>query len=132
MVPVAAIITGLLLLLTVAGLESSPVGLQCGEATHRSLVSLYQFYFNLSLHSAVTTAAQHRCMYCHPDETQILTRQCNWCYSDFIIGISEVLLTTTTGYIDSLTYIMQPYSPLCNSAGHTKEGSLMTYIRRNT
>jgi hypothetical protein len=39
-----------------------------------------------SLHSAVTiTAPHHRCIYCHPDKAQTLTRQCNRCYSDFIL-----------------------------------------------
>jgi hypothetical protein len=42
---------------------------------------------------------------------RILTRQCNHCYSDFTVGSLKVLLTITTGYIDSLTYIIQPYAP---------------------
>jgi hypothetical protein len=29
---------------------------------------------------------------------------------DFAVGILKVLLTTTTGCIDSLTYIIQPYA----------------------
>jgi hypothetical protein len=35
----------------------------------------------------------------------------NQCYSDFTVGILKVLLTTTTGCIDSLTYIIQLYAP---------------------
>jgi hypothetical protein len=63
-----------------------------------------------SIHSAVTIATpHHRCIYCHQDELQILTRQCNKCYNDFTVGILKVLLTTTTGCIDSLTYIIEPY-----------------------
>jgi hypothetical protein len=32
------------------------------------------------------------------------------CYSDFTVGILKVLLTTTTGCIDCLAYIVQPYA----------------------
>jgi hypothetical protein len=64
-----------------------------------------------SLHLALTIAApHHRCIYCHPDKAQILTRQCNQRYSYFTVGILKVLLTTTTGCIDYLTYIIQPYA----------------------
>jgi hypothetical protein len=34
------------------------------------------------------------------------------CYSDFTVGILKVLLTTTTGCLDSLTYIIQPHTRL--------------------
>jgi hypothetical protein len=64
------------------------------------------FYFNLSPQSAVTTAApHHRCTYCHTYKAQ-----CNQCDSDFTVGILKVLLTITTGVIDSLTYTIQPYA----------------------
>jgi hypothetical protein len=56
-------------------------------------------------------APHHRCIYCHPDKAQILTRQCNQCYSDFTIGILKILLTVTAGCTDPLTYIIQPYAP---------------------
>jgi hypothetical protein len=56
-------------------------------------------------HSAVTIATpHHRCIYCHPDKAQILKRQCNQCYSDCTVGALKVLLTKTTGCVDSLTY----------------------------
>jgi hypothetical protein len=72
--------------------------------------SYFNFYFIL-IHLAVTIAApDHRCIYCHPDKAQILTRQRNQCYSYFRIGILKVLLTISTGCIDSLLYIIQPYA----------------------
>jgi hypothetical protein len=68
----------------------------------------------------------------HPDQTQIITRQCNQHYIDFTVGILKVLLTITIGCTESLTYVIQPYAHSCNSAGHIKEDSLMmTYLRRN-
>jgi hypothetical protein len=75
----------------------------------------FVLYVKESTHSAVVVnktiaAPDHRCIYCHPDKAQILTLQCNQCYSDFTVGILKVLLTTTTGRIDSLTYIIQPYA----------------------
>jgi hypothetical protein len=40
---------------------------------------------------------------------RILTQQCKQCYSDFTVGILNVLLTITSGCIDCLTYIVQLY-----------------------
>jgi hypothetical protein len=65
--------------------------------------------FETSLHSAVAVrvvTAQQLRIYNHPGKTHILTRQCNQCYSDFTIGISNVLLTTATGCLDCLAYII--------------------------
>jgi hypothetical protein len=59
--------------------------------------------------SVTTAAPHHRCIYCHQDKAQILTLHCNQCYSGFTFGILKVLLTTTTGCVDCLTYIIQPY-----------------------
>jgi hypothetical protein len=43
-------------------------------------------------------------------EIPIVKSYHNHCYSDFTVGILKVLLTTTTGCIDSLTYIIQPHA----------------------
>jgi hypothetical protein len=59
-----------------------------------SLLTSYSSYMfrrmYVIIHSAVTIATpHHRCIYCHPDKAQLLTRQCNQCYSDFTIGYFE-------------------------------------------
>jgi hypothetical protein len=40
---------------------------------------------------------------------RMLTGQRDECYSDFTVGIVKVLFSTTNGFINSLTYIIQPY-----------------------
>jgi hypothetical protein len=75
------------------------------------LKSLYTQRLQLSKPSPVTLAApHHQCLYCHLDTAQMLARQCGRSCSDITVGTLKVLLAITTGYIDSLTYIIQPYT----------------------
>jgi hypothetical protein len=50
----------------------------------------------------------------------------------YIYAVSQQMHRSDSLLVSYSSYIIQPYAQYCNSAGHTKEGSLMmTYIRRN-